>query len=175
MASAFQIVPGQVWYFNDTDPILTCGVDDKEVHFLPVECAPTTTIKMGNESRFISGPISRLMQTLENRGVECKMDRNNFTNKYRYRSLGPRIQQVWKKTDNPKYLQESTTKDGKKINYVNPDQKGEVVIKGFTYVRDIAKYSLWVDFRNLKFEDGEDSMPVMKFKNAYECQQKLMF
>lgn len=174
MASALKIVAGQVWYFNDADPVLTCGVDDKEVHYLPVQCAPKTTNKGGmeNESMYLKQDMSQLMQTLETKGIQCKMDQMDFVRKYKYRSRGPHIHQVWKKIA-PRYLQESKTKDGKEINLVNPDR--EVVIKGFTYVRDLSKYNLWVDFGDMKIEDLHYSMPVMKFKNAYECQQKLMF
>ena len=123
--------------------------------------------------------MAELMKMLKIKEVEVQMDQRDFKEKYKYRSVGPRIGQVWKKIDNnPKYLQESKTKDGKTINFVNPDEKGEVVIQGFHYVKDFSTnptYRLWVDLKNLSTGEPIRPMPLMRFKNAYECKQKIYF
>ena len=182
----FKMAAGQVWYLIDNDPVLTCGFElgsagQQLVNYLPVQCEPKH-FYTNDESTFIkskNNSMAELMEILKIKQVQVQMGQQDFIHTYKYRSVGPRIGQVWKKIDNnPKYLRESTTKDGKTSNFVNPDKKGEVVIQGFHYVKNFSTkstYRLRVDLKNLSTGEPIRPMGVMRFKNAYERKQKIYF
>lgn len=161
---------GQVWYLFDNNPVLTCGLElgvagKKLVNYLPVQCEPKHYYKNDEATYIRQNSMAELMKMLKLKKVQVQMGQKDFEKRYKYRSVGPRIGQVWEEMDKSDY------EDGKKIFFVNTAKgTSEVEVKGFHYVKDQNKHSyrLFVDLYDLNTEQ-RSSMLVMRFKNAYQC------